>query len=348
MPRKTRIPTRTKKSVTAQDIAELAKVSKSTVSRVLSGAGVGMISEGTRERVRAATAQLGYSPDPIARALRGKPTHLIGLIVREIDDPFFARFISIISLQARELGYQLVLGNAHSDPSEALEVTSVFETRHCDGIIILGDLRGDEAGMARIQEDNQAVVALCAGSVKSSVPTINCDNRLGIRLLMTHLHDLGHRRFAFIDGGWLGDIQERKKAFLQYLPEHDLTLPPSWIQADTNDPSGGARAALRLLEAPERPTAIIASDDIMAIGVLKAIFEQGLRVPEDLSVVGFDDIEMARYVSPPLTTVRQPIDEMSRHALDLLFELVQRHTPRLPVIAVPPELVVRGSTGKPK
>lgn len=328
-------------------MANLVGVSTSTVSRVLSGARTDMISDNTRQRVMEAAAQLGYTPDPIARALRGKKSHLLGLIVREVDDPFFARFIARLSMQVREINYHIVLGHAQSDPQEALRMTDVLDTRHTDGVFVLGDLRDDESALEEMLRDKHAVVALCRGSSPASLYTVNTDNYAGTRMLLNHLVELGHRRIGFIDGGWLGDIRERREAYLDFLERRNLESSPGWVQTETNGADGGYRAMCRLLELDRRPTAVFASDDIMAIGALKAISEAGMRVPDDFSVVGFDDIELAQYLCPSLTTMRQPIDEMIREALRLMLELIDGQDAALPktVIRIPPVLVVRQSTG---
>jgi LacI family transcriptional regulator len=337
----------TRPMVTAKDVAVLAGVSQSTVSRVLNNKTSQLISEETAQRVREAAAQLGYSPNPIARALRGKRTNLLGLVVREIADPFFAKFIEVLSAQARDENYHVVLSHAHSDPGEALHMASVLDGRQCDGVLLLGDLRDDRAVLQTMLRHNRAIVALCRGSQFVSVPTVNCDNRGGMRLLLDLLYELGHRRLAFIDGGWLGDIRERREAFLDYLSERNLTLSPEWIQAEVNDSDGGYRVMRALLNLSPRPTAVAASDDVMAIGALKAAADAGLRVPADISIVGFDDIEMVRFVSPSLTTVRQPIEEMCRRAIQLLLDMIDGQV--IPddemLVQTPPELIVRESTG---
>ena len=246
----------------------------------------------------------------------------MGLIVREIEDPFFAKFIASLSTQARELGYQIVLGHAHSDPSQALQMTAVLDARNCDGVLLLGDLREDSAATEEILKGNPVVVALCRGRSAASVPTVNSDNRGGMALLLEHLYALGHRRMAFVSGGWLGDIRERQEAYHAFVLSHCLDNQPDYSQTDTNNLDGGQRAMQRLLALPERPTAVLAADDVMAIGVLKAAGEAGLRVPHDLSVTGFDDIEMARFTNPTLTTVRQPVEAMSGRALEWIVRLI--------------------------
>src|SRR5271157_1277776 len=201
--------------VTSKDVAQLAGVSQSTVSRVLGQKGPStFISDETAQRVREAAEKLVYSPNPIARALRGERTYILGLVVREISDPFFAEFIHTLSEQARKQSYHILLSHVHSDPTEGLEMVRVLDSRQCDGVIFLGDLRNDVDVMRSILSDKVPAVALCRGRKFTSIPTINCDNHLGINLIMDYLTSLGHLRIGFIDGGWLGDIRDRRDAFV--------------------------------------------------------------------------------------------------------------------------------------
>jgi len=331
----------------ARDVAKLAGVSQTTVSRVLNSVPSNYISEKTRQRVLQVASELGYSPNPIAQALRGKQSHLLGLIVREIGDPFFAKFIAQFSTQARGLGYHIVLGHAESDPEKALEMSEVLDTRHTDGVFILGDLHGDENALVKMLQHNRAIIALCRGPSPASVCTINSDSRDGIKMLMEHLTGLGHRKFGFVDGGWLGDIRERKEAFLEFVRQSGLPLEPGWVQSDVNSAEGGYKAAWRILSSRNRPTALFASDDVMAIGVIKAVYDAGYRVPEDISVVGFDNIEFTQYLNPGLTTIRQPVEAMCSQALQLMLHLIENPDTNLPqtVFRLAPELVIRDSTG---
>jgi DNA-binding LacI/PurR family transcriptional regulator len=291
-------------------------------------------------------AEHGYSPNPIARALRGKQTQLIGLIVRGITDPFFAELVSEITSQARSQGYQVVLGHAHSDPDEVLQVSKVLDPRQTDGVILLGDWREDEHAIQEILEGRRAVVAMCRGEAKSQVITVNTHNRAGIVALLDHLTGLGHRRLAFISGGWLGDMRERRDEFIRYSAQKGLSFDPEWLVDGSDDPASGYQALEKLLSMNEQPTAILAADDLLAVGVLKAAWDKGIRVPQKLSVTGFDGMEIARYVSPSLTTMRQPIDAMSRLALQHLIAQIRGETTlSQQVIRIMPQIILGESTG---
>lgn len=331
-------------TVTAQDVADLAGVSPSTVSRVLNDSDGGFISEKTRARVRAAAAQLGYSPNPIARALRGQKSHLIGVIVRDIADPFFARMISELSTSARALGYRIVLGHAQNDSDTALTLGDLLDIRQTDGVIVLGNLRDDDSSLEELFRKSDKVVTLCR--TPASGYAVGIDNRAGVQALMDHLWGLGHRRIAFIDAGWQGDISERREAYLTYLHDRGVDALPSWIVREVNTPAGGYRAMHTLMAAPQHPTAVFASDDMVATGALKAALMSGLRVPQDVSIVGFDDIDLAQYLTPALTTMRQPTDVLSHEALSLLLALIaQDDTGEEVALYIEPELIVRQSSG---
>ena len=341
-----------KRNITSKDVAALAGVSQSTVSRVLSSNDRtnNFISKETSDRVKKAADDLGYSPNPIARALRGQSTNLIGLVVREIADPFFAELIEVLSIQIREAGLNVVLGHAHSDPGQALEMAHVLDSRQCDGVIFLGDLRNDENALRSILTENHPVVALCRGKSVFSLPTVNVNNEIGIGLLIDHLLSLGHKNFIFIDGGWFGDIHERRNIFLNKMENYEDELQFTWFQANDNSAGGGYQAMHEVIKMTPMPTAIMASDDGMATGILKAAFDLGVNIPADVSITGFDDIDCANFTIPGLTTIRQPMEDMAKLALNLLQQQINhKQIPEEEVFnQIPPELIVRQSTGPSK
>jgi DNA-binding LacI/PurR family transcriptional regulator len=333
--------------VTMHDIARAAGVSQSTVSRVLNDSPTSVpIAAETRERVREVAERLGYRPNPLARGLRGARTMLLGVIVREIMDPFFSMAIEAISGEALARGYNVVLGIAHSKADEAIALRAVLETRHCDAILLLGDMRDEPKFLEDLRASQTPVIALWHGTELEGVPTVNIDNRAGIVAALDHLIDLGHSRIGFIGGRPLGDIRERRTAYLEHLPARGLETPDEYVvQNVTNDPGGGAGALRLLMSLPTPPTAVVCSTDHLATGVLYAAAGLGLNVPADLSVIGFDDIPMASYTIPPLTTVRMPIAEMSAAAARLAMDEPDEDHGHEDYVATP-ALVVRESTGE--
>jgi DNA-binding LacI/PurR family transcriptional regulator len=338
--------------VTMQDIARATGLSQSTVSRILNRSPtVVPIAESTRERVLAAAKDLGYRPNPLARGLRGASTMLLGVIVRDITDVFFAGAIEAATVEASRRGYNLVLGHAHARADEAIALWGVLEARHCDAILLLGDMRDQPRLIEDLAGDSLPVVALWQGSTPMDIPSVTVDNQAGIRAVLDHLTELGHRRIAFVGGRLLGDIKEREEAYVDYLTELGRPPPEGDVQHGLNEPAAGAAALELLLDRPDPPTAVVASTDVLALGLLHAAHERGLRVPEQLSITGFDDIVLAAYSVPALTTVRMPVREMVEKAVQMALDEIGRSdeselSAEQPPPMLQPSLVVRDSTGR--
>jgi DNA-binding LacI/PurR family transcriptional regulator len=333
-----------------RDIARVAGVSQSTVSRVLNDVPTRVpIAPETRERVTAAARKLGYRPNPLARGLRGAPTMLLGAVVRDITDPFFAGAVEALSAAAMRHGYNLVLGHARGRADEALALTGVLETRHCDAIVLLGDLQDQPRLLADLADLPVPVIGLWQGSSPLGVPTVDVDNQAGITAGLDHLVELGHERIAFVSGRPLGDIRERQAAFTEYMEARFGHVRDGYIQHVSNTPGGGETAMRALLAIEPRPTAIMTSTDMLAVGALHAAHSEGVRVPDELSVVGFDDILLASHTIPALTTLRMPIAEIVGHGVRLAIE--QARDPAAPrtsdVAVMAPSLIVRQSTARP-
>lgn len=335
---------------TMRDIARVAGVSQSTVSRVLNDVPTRVpIAPETRDRVTRAARQLGYRPNPLARGLRGAPTMLLGAVVRDITDPFFAGAIEALSTTAMSHGYNLVLGHAHGRADEALALTAVLETRHCDAIVLLGDMQDQPRLLADLADLAVPVVGLWQGSSPLEVPTVDVDNRAGIVAGLEHLVELGHERIAFVSGRPLGDIRERQAAFSEFMGERFGGVPEGYLQRVSNTPSGGETAFEALFELEVPPTAIMTSTDTLAVGVLHAAYARGVTVPDELSVVGFDDILLASHTVPSLTTLRMPNAEIVGEGVRLAIEFARNPTaPRHSGVTVmAPSLIVRQSTAPP-
>ncbi len=336
-----------------RDIARASGVSQSTVSRVLTGAATTVpINEVTRQRVLEMARQMHYRPNPLARGLRGSRTMLLGVIVREITDPFFAVAVDAVSTEANRRGYNVVLGHAHGRTDEALAVTAVMETRHCDAIMVLGDTSDQPRLMEDLRQGNVHVVGMWQGSgVVQGLHTVAVDNVAGMNSLMDHLIELGHRRFAFISGGFsegrlLGDIGERRAAFLDRLASERLEIGPGFMRESPNTMKGGAEAFEALMSLPIRPTAIIASTDVLAIGALHAAYKMDIAVPGRVSIVGFDDLPLAGFTNPALTTVRMPTAEMASVGVQVAIDAAGDKTARALEVLVP-TIVLRESSGPP-
>jgi DNA-binding LacI/PurR family transcriptional regulator len=331
-----------------RDVARATGVSQSTVSRVLSGAPTTVpIAPSTRERVVAAARQLGYRPNPLARGLRGSRTMLLGVIVRDITDPFFTVAIEAVSIEASRLGYNVVLGHAHGRADEALALWGILEARHCDAILMLGDMRDQPGLIEDLKETRVPVVALWHGSRSTGVPTVTVDNRAGIAMVVEHLAGLGHRAIAFVGPRRLGDIREREEAWRAGISGLGVRVPEAYVEHPANEYGGGVEAMERLMRLPEPPTAVVCATDVLAIGALHVAQRRGLHVPHDISITGFDDIPVAAVSVPALTTVRMPVREM----IAVGVRMAIGDPEALPVSdedphpLLQPSLVVRTSTG---
>lgn len=341
----TESPSRSGKSVTMRDVALATGLSQSTVSRVLNRAPtVVPIAEKTRERVIETAERLGYRPNPLARGLRGASTMLLGVIVRDITDPFFGGAIEAVTVEASRRGYNVVLGHAHARADEAIALWGVLEARHCDAIVLLGDMRDQPRLIEDLASARAPVVALWQGSQPADIPSVSVDNRGGIRAVLDHLTGLGHRRIALIGGRQLGDTREREEAFVEYLADASDPLRDGYVQEGPNEFEAGAETLNRLLDLPEPPTAVVASTDVLAMGALHAAHERGVWVPDRLSITGFDDIPMAEYSIPSLTTVRMPVREMVEQAVEMVLGGPELDAGRPPPV-LQASLVVRASTG---
>jgi DNA-binding LacI/PurR family transcriptional regulator len=335
---------------TMRDIALAAGVSQSTVSRVLNDAPTRVpIAADTKERVQEAALRLGYRPNPLARALRGAPTMLIGAVVRDFSDPFFAGALESLAVEAMARGYNIVLGHVQGRLQEGLALTTVLETRHCDAIIMLGDMQDQPRLLEDLRNANEPVVALWQGVSPLEFPTVDIDDRAGVIIGLEHLIGLGHRNIGFVSAGLPGDNPQREDAFVEVMTSRFGELPDGYVQRCPNTLAGGEAALRELLKLPEPPTAIACSTDLSAVGVLHAAYGLGRTVPDGLSVVGFDDLMFAPYTVPALTTLRMPTQEIVAEGVRIAIGLARDSAAsREPTITMyEPTLIIRESTARP-
>ena len=337
-------------SPTMQDIAKVSGVSRSTVSRVLNDSPSRVpIAAETRERVLATAAELGYRPNPLARGLRGAPTMLVGAVVRDFSDPFFADAIEALAIEAMDHGYNIVLGHVQGRREDGLALTTVLETRHCDAIIILGDMQDQPRLMEDLHNSPVPVVALWQGVSRLQFPTVDIDDRAGTMVGLNHLIGLGHRRIGFISASLPGNNMQREDAFVEFMTERFGPLPDGYVQRVPNTLADGEAAIRALMALPEPPTAIATSTDLTAIGVLHAAHGLGKTVPSGLSVMGWDDLSISAYTVPALTTLRMPtreiVSEGFRAAVEMARDSSASRAPRIKLYE--PTLVVRESTAPP-
>jgi DNA-binding LacI/PurR family transcriptional regulator len=279
----------------------------------------------------------------------GARTMLLGAVIRDITDPSFPAIIEAVTTEASRHGYNVVLGHAQGKAGEAVELWAILESRHCDAILLLGDLSNQPALIEGLQGTREPVVALWHGSRSTVIPTVNVNNRSAIATVMEHLAALGHQRIAFVGRRQLGDIVERAEAYEAFLERRSWQVRAEYMPNPINEYEGGIEALHQLMSLDEPPTAIVGATDVLAIGLVHAALQRGLRVPADVSVTGFDDIPGAHVIMPPLTTMRMPVRAMVKAAMDIAIGSRDREFD--PAVDVHPvfeaELVIRDSTGPP-
>jgi LacI family transcriptional regulator, galactose operon repressor len=324
------------------EVASSAGVSVATVSRVLNG--TGPVSPEARRRVLDAVESLGYVPHSAARSLSTRRTMNVGVLLPDVHGAFFSEIVRGIDLAARAAGYHILVSSSHSDLGETSAVLQALHGR-IDGLLLL-TAGMDADWLRRTLPRRVPAVLLYNSGADEEYDTIGVDNRRGAQMAVDHLLGLGHRRIALICGpAGNADAEERLRGFREALAARGLKADPDLeLPGDFREESGFL-AGERLADLAPPPTAVFAANDAMAIGCLAALRGRGLRVPEDVSLVGFDDIPIARYLTPALTTVQVPIAEIGGRALERLVALIQGGSgiPKQHEV-VTPTLAVRAST----
>jgi LacI family transcriptional regulator len=340
-------------SVTLRDVAEASGVSITTVSRILNGRESGVpIREETRQRVLAAAAELGYRPNLLARGLRGSRSSLLGVIARDVTDPFHVQILRGINDALREREYRMFLGHVDYRPDEVLSYGSMFEHSHADGIIVIGDLEGGDPALAVLAGRHRYVVGVTDRVSRREVPGVYGDSVEGTRLALEHLWSLGHRRIACVSDDRTSDGLLRMQRYETFMREHGAGDAIDGHVTDL-EPEPSYRLGMRLFRERDdrtRPTAIYATSDTIAIGLMQAAYQSRIPIPDGISIVGFDDIDFAAFAIPPLTTISQRGIEMGREAAEMLLGMIEqaRSGDQVEDIVLNPTLVVRGSTAAPR
>jgi LacI family transcriptional regulator len=327
---------------TIRDVAESAGVSYATVSHVINN--TRLVSPETRQRVLAAMDALNYRPNALARSLRQGKTHTLGLVLPDSANPFFAEISRSIEDEAFKKGYSVFLCNTELDTQRELFYVDVLSKKQVDGIIFVA--AGDQAdSLDFLVQRNMPVVMIDRSVPNVEVDAVLTDNQLGGFLATRHLIELGHRRIACIAGpSSITPSAERIIGYRRALEEAGLSYDESLIMRGDYHAQSGMEITHALLKMSPRPTAIFALNDLMALGALRAAAEAGCSVPGDLAVVGYDDLEIAHFTNPPLTTIAQPKKEIGVQAVNLLVDrMIRRNNPPSRLL-LPPELIVRRST----
>jgi DNA-binding LacI/PurR family transcriptional regulator len=326
-----------------EDVAREAGVSRALVSLVVRGSP--KVSDERRARVLAAAATLGYRPNAWARGLASRRTRMIGVLLNELHNPFYAEIMDGIDASAAEAGYRVLLGTAGSRPGGEKTALETFLELRADGIVLVGPRlsSGEIAGAAR----TVPVVVVARGMRSPGVDSITNDERHGARLVVEHLVGLGHRAITHVDGGGGAGAAARRAGYEQAMRGAKLVREIRVVAGDYTDLAGLA-AADSILRSRRLPTAIFAANDLAAAAMIDRFEDAGLRIPADISIVGHDNTFLAALHHISLTTVDQPRPELGRRAMALLVERMDGTRAVAVNVSVTPSLVVRSTTGPPR
>jgi LacI family transcriptional regulator len=330
---------------TLRDVARVAGVHPGTVSRALNPQTRGLVNERTARRVQAAAEELGYRPNPIARGLRTNRSNTIGVLVPDLLNPLFAAVVRGIEDGLREAGYTPLIANTDNDAEREKVAYEAMSARQVDGFIA-ATARRDHWLLADQVQSGPKLVLVNRRVDSDAIPAVTGDDHEGARLAVDHLIELGHRRIAHLAGsqalytGW-----SRHEGFVDAMRAAGVAIDPGLVVfSDAFTAREGARCCSQLLERRRDFTAIVAGNDLLALGCYDALQERGLRCPDDVSVVGYNDMPFVDRFRPPLTTVRVPHYELGATAAELMLEQLRGHEAPPRQLLLAPELVVRGST----
>jgi LacI family transcriptional regulator len=327
---------------TIREVAKTAGVSYATVSHVINN--TRLVSKETRERVLAAMEALQYRPNALARSLRQGKTHTLGLVLPDSANPFFAEISRSIEDEAFKKGYSVFLCNTELDTERELFYVDVLSKKQVDGIIFVA--AGDQADSLEFLVDRGMPVVMVDRNVPNvDVDAVLTDNQLGGYLATRHLLDLGHTLIGCISGpSSITPSAERIIGYRKALEEAGIEYREDLVIRGDYHAQSGMEITHAFLKMNPRPTAIFALNDLMALGALRAAAEAGCSVPKDLAIVGYDDLELAQYTNPPLTTIAQPKKAIGVQAVHLLVDRMSDRDRSPSRLVLPPELIVRRST----
>lgn len=332
-------------AITIKDVARVAGVSHTTVSRALRDNPA--ISSATTAHVKQIATDLGYVPNRAASGLKTNRSNVIGVIIRRFSDPFNANLLDGIEDVTQAKGFGLIMSVSGNDTAKDERILGAMAEQRIDGLILCSKRIEPEQG-AKLHAFNIPTVFINTQSALATINEVIHDDAFGAYELTKHIIDQGHRDIAYIGNGNAGNNNlERQLGYQKALSEANLVIrPESIITMPNGQVSSGLAGANTLLALDNRPSAVVCFNDMVAVGVIHALTDSGLSVPHDLSVTGFDDIELASYTMPPLTTFRQPRYEMGRQSAEMLLNLVSnKDKESYPQLTMRGELIVRESTG---
>ena len=329
-------------AATMKDVALKAKVSTATVSRALMNPD--KVSQATRNRVEKAAREVGYLPQPMGRNVKRNESRTILVIVPDICDPFFSEIIRGIEVTAANHGYLVLIGDcAHQNQQEKTFIDLII-TKQIDGMLLLGSRLPFDASIEE-QRNLPPMVMANEFAPELELPTVHIDNLTATFDAVNYLYEQGHKRIGCIAGPEEMPLcHYRLQGYVQALRRCGIMVDPQYIARGDFTFEAGSRAMQQLLDLPQPPTAVFCHSDVMALGALSQAKRQGLKVPEDLSIIGFDNIDLTQFCDPPLTTIAQPRYEIGREAMLLLLDQMQGQHVGSGSRLMDCELIIRGST----
>ncbi|HWO95852.1 MAG TPA: LacI family DNA-binding transcriptional regulator [Bacillus sp. (in: firmicutes)] len=329
--------------ITIYDVAKKAGVSTATVSKILND--TGSISEKTRLKVQKVMDELQYQPSMIASALKGKSTNTIGLLIPDLSNPIFAEYAKYIEERGQELGFSVIMCNTDANPDKELRYISLLKQKQVDGIIVAARFKNIKLLRELIKE--KFPLALIAQDLPAlPIDSVTVDDYLGGYQVTEYLLSLGHQNIGVVAEGDRSS-KERIRGYQQALIDAGLKTDEDLIVVCNQPTRECARLnAGRLLDLEKRPSAIFGCNDLLAVGVMQAAHERGLTIPNDLSVIGFDNTELSEVVVPSLTTVQQPLRDIGHHVVDLLTRKIEGKSKTTHRVVLLPDLVARQSTAQ--
>ena len=329
---------------TMKDIARLAQVSTSTVSHVINGSR--FVSDEIREKVMRIVVELNYTPSYIARSLKVKATKTIGLLVTATNNPFFSEVMAGVEQYCQKNQYNLIIATTGGDAKRLQQNLQTLIHKQVDGVLLM-------CGDSRFQADMELTVSLPLVVMDWWFTELNADKILdnsehGGYLATKSMVDAGHQKIGIITGNLRKSVaKNRLQGYKKALSEANIVLNPDWIVESHFDFEGGIVGAQKLLALSDRPTAIFCCSDTIAIGAYQAIQNQGLRIPQDISIMGYDDIELARYLFPSLSTISQPKAELGKLAVEALLQRIQEPNENYRTLVLEPTCILRESISSP-
>ncbi|CAN7360337.1 LacI family DNA-binding transcriptional regulator [Pseudoduganella sp. LjRoot289] len=331
-------------SITLHDVAAHAGVSAMTASRALSGEGA--VSRRSKSKVMASAAALDYVPNVSARVMRGARSHVLGIMLNDLTSAHLSAIVMEISKAVRSHNRDLVIYNmfyTNEAPREGSSVNLLGGV--CDGFLVLQGIT--DTLLRVLEKSTKPIVLVNFWRAPTSLPVVRADNFVSARDAVRHLIELGHKRIAFIGGTQnSGQSNQRLQGYMAALAEQGIQPAPQWLETGNFSHLSGLEAGKRLLNLRQRPTAIFAVSDMVAFGVMEAARAAGLRLPQDLSIVGYDDTEAAALTDPPLTSIRPPLQRLAEAAVQELIARIENSSEQHSCIELPSQVVIRASTAR--